>query len=349
MESMQTMVPATAFALLAKPSGRWKSFGLSVLLQSLFVLVLANVGLMFLAPALRRVDLQGSVRLIAPESWRAPAAPRPIARLRNASPPAPEVTLRQETGVVTAPPPVSLPVPKADAPRTIQPSTPVPAVSPQKFSYAERSPKPGVPRTVATTNFGGSPAADTGGLARQVKTGGFGDSEGLQGNPTGKKSLLASIGSFDLPAGPGLGNGARGAKGVRAAGFGNEQLEGPMKGQGGLQSANFASGLATTSDPPKRPLPTAAAATESPVLLLSKPALAYTAEARQRKIEGDVELEVEFYASGKIRVLRVVHGLGYGLDEAAVSAAEQIRFTPARRDGQPVDSQGRLRMVFRLS
>jgi TonB family protein len=83
--------------------------------------------------------------------------------------------------------------------------------------------------------------------------------------------------------------------------------------------------------------------------LLSKPTPAYTAEARQKKIEGDVELDVEFTASGQIHVLRVVQGLGYGLDEAAVTAAQQIRFNPARRDGQPVDSHGRLRIVFRLS
>jgi len=88
---------------------------------------------------------------------------------------------------------------------------------------------------------------------------------------------------------------------------------------------------------------------DTPVSLLSKPTPVYTAEARQKKIEGDVELDVEFTASGQIHVLRVLQGLGYGLDEAAVAAAQQIRFNPARRDGQPVDSHGRLRIVFRLS
>ena len=83
--------------------------------------------------------------------------------------------------------------------------------------------------------------------------------------------------------------------------------------------------------------------------MLSKPAPSYTIEARQRKIEGDVELEVEFTATGQVRVIRVVQGLGYGLDESAVKAAEKIRFAPARRDGQAVDAQGRLKIVFRLS
>ena len=41
---------------------------------------------------------------------------------------------------------------------------------------------------------------------------------------------------------------------------------------------------------------------------------------------------------GRLRVLRVVQGLGYGLDEQAVKAAEQIKFKPASQEGQRVDS-----------
>jgi TonB family protein len=83
--------------------------------------------------------------------------------------------------------------------------------------------------------------------------------------------------------------------------------------------------------------------------VLTKPTPNYTSEARQRKIEGDVELDVEFSATGHVHVIRVLQGLGYGLDEAAIKAAENIRFAPARRDGQAVDAHGRLRIVFRLS
>ena len=39
------------------------------------------------------------------------------------------------------------------------------------------------------------------------------------------------------------------------------------------------------------------------------------------KIEGEVLLEVTFEATGKLHVLRVVRGLGHGLDDAAVRAA----------------------------
>jgi TonB family protein len=75
----------------------------------------------------------------------------------------------------------------------------------------------------------------------------------------------------------------------------------------------------------------------------------YTDEARSMKIQGEVLLEVVLEASGKLRILRVVRGLGHGLDDAAVRAAEQIRFKPALRDGQPADSTAVLHIIFQLA
>jgi TonB family protein len=49
-----------------------------------------------------------------------------------------------------------------------------------------------------------------------------------------------------------------------------------------------------------------------------------------------------------MQVTRVVTGLGFGLDEQAMEAAKRIRFTPAQRDGQPVDFPARVRIEFRL-
>ena len=86
-----------------------------------------------------------------------------------------------------------------------------------------------------------------------------------------------------------------------------------------------------------------------PVEILSKPAPAYTAEARRLKKEGEVLLEVVFTASGEVRVISVLQGLGYGLDESAVAAAKQLKFRPAKRDGQPVDSTAKLHIVFQLA
>jgi TonB family protein len=87
----------------------------------------------------------------------------------------------------------------------------------------------------------------------------------------------------------------------------------------------------------------------TPAEIISKPVPAYTPEARAQRIEGEVLLEVVFEASGKLRVLRVVRGLGHGLDDAAVRAAEQIRFKPALKDGQPSDSTAVVHIIFQLA
>jgi TonB family protein len=50
-----------------------------------------------------------------------------------------------------------------------------------------------------------------------------------------------------------------------------------------------------------------------------------------------------------VQVIRVVSGLGHGLDEAAMQAARQIRFRPALRNGQPVDFHAHVRIEFRLA
>jgi TonB family protein len=85
-----------------------------------------------------------------------------------------------------------------------------------------------------------------------------------------------------------------------------------------------------------------------PVDILDKPRPKYTAEARNLGIEGDVVVDVVFLADDTVQVNRVVSGLGHGLDEAAVRAAQQIKFKPAIRDGQPVDFPARVRIEFRL-
>ena len=83
--------------------------------------------------------------------------------------------------------------------------------------------------------------------------------------------------------------------------------------------------------------------------LLSKPPAEYTSEARQLKVQGDVVLRVTFTASGRVVVQGVVHALGHGLDEEARRVAEQIRFRPATRNGQPVDLTTNITSSFQLA
>ncbi|MBM3774820.1 MAG: energy transducer TonB [Acidobacteria bacterium] len=105
--------------------------------------------------------------------------------------------------------------------------------------------------------------------------------------------------------------------------------------------------VAIESAEKRRPAAAAQAAFE-PVEILSKPRPAYTAEARAARIEGAVELEILFGASGELRVLRVVRGLGSGLNESAIEAARQIRFKPATRDGVPADFTALVQVIFQM-
>jgi TonB family protein len=111
--------------------------------------------------------------------------------------------------------------------------------------------------------------------------------------------------------------------------------------QGGFANA------AAVETPHARPL--AAQPKLVPVEIISKPNPIYTQEARDLKIEGEVLLEVVFAAAGQLRVVRVERGLGHGLDEAAIHAAQQIRYKPALRDGQPYDSVATLHVRFQLA
>jgi protein TonB len=62
----------------------------------------------------------------------------------------------------------------------------------------------------------------------------------------------------------------------------------------------------------------------------------YTSEGRQASVEGVVKLEITVDESGRVTAVRVLKGLGFGLDEAAVAAARQWTFKPATKCGKPV-------------
>ncbi|MGA9472237.1 MAG: energy transducer TonB, partial [Terriglobales bacterium] len=86
-----------------------------------------------------------------------------------------------------------------------------------------------------------------------------------------------------------------------------------------------------------------------PAEITFKPRPIYTDEGRQMKVEGEVLLNVVFTANGQITIKGVVHGLGHGLDESAIRAAEKIQFKPALKDGQPTDFPAVLHILFQLA
>ena len=67
------------------------------------------------------------------------------------------------------------------------------------------------------------------------------------------------------------------------------------------------------------------------------------------RIEGEVLVQAVLEATGKVQVLKVVRGLGHGLDEEAIRKAAEIRFKPATRDGLPSDSTVVLHIIFQLA
>jgi periplasmic protein TonB len=74
----------------------------------------------------------------------------------------------------------------------------------------------------------------------------------------------------------------------------------------------------------------------------------YTEEARRLGIRGDVVMEIVVKRDGRVGDVRVLQGLGHGLDERAVAAVRQWTFSPATRRGAPVDVMVEVAMEFKL-
>lgn len=81
---------------------------------------------------------------------------------------------------------------------------------------------------------------------------------------------------------------------------------------------------------------------------ISTPDPDYTEEARRTKTQGTCILGLIVDAEGHPRDIRVVRGLGSGLDAKAVEAVERWRFDPAKKDGKPVNVQISVEVSFRL-
>ena len=335
----------------------------SVVFHIFFILLLITVGKLAPQPRVQPVEITHSTPLIAPTMPRVvPKITLPplkvLAELRT--PPKLVVPPPPEPPKVEPPKVEPKPVEVAKAP---QPPAPVP--KPKKeivtdtFAPATEVIKPVEPKKkeVVTNTFasGSSEPPTVNKPAREVQTGGFGDPNGLPGASDKKSKLtVASIGSFNLPSGAGNGNGTGGSHGVRgtvaSAGFG-DGVAGPGSGdhgrKGTVTQGGFGEVTATGSGGPR--IRTESKPEVTPVEIQFKPRPVYTEEARKLHVEGEVLLEVLFGAAGEIRVQRVVRGLGHGLDESAQRAAQQVRFTPAKRDGRPYDSLATVHIVFQLA
>lgn len=184
----------------------------------------------------------------------------------------------------------------------------------------------------------------------KVQVGDFGDPRGATAPAVAERSNVPRYGSFDSgssrqaalapPSAPNTG--------------GFAELDGPAAAGGDAAQTRI---RINSFDPPAPPhhLPLAGKppAPEKfavqPPLILSHPQPAYTALAQRNRVEGDVVLQAILRSDGTVRILHVIRGLGYGLDQSARAAAEQLRFRPALRNGQPVDWTVLLHISFRLA
>ena len=339
------------FSPLPDGNSRLRSFGAGLGLEFIALTLLVVIP-MLLPQRLEVVTKYWITPVAAPhiEAWKPQPAPKPtprpepvkqpvIVKVAKEIPPAPIVPPKPRimTPVFTSPI-----AKRATAKKDVRPDDlvvkPVPV-------YADKAP----------TSLGSSAIPTLKRPREAVQTGGFGDPNGVPVNPSSHGSPnIATLGSYDLPPGPGQGNGTGGAKGARgvvaSAGFGNGVATGGTGGNrsGGVQQGVFADESPAAAAPKVKPAANANPRNE-PVEILFKPHPQYTEQARQKKIEGDVLLQVIFTASGQVQVEKVIRGLGYGLDETAQAAAHQIQFKPARQDGQPVDFSGIVHITFELA
>jgi TonB family protein len=345
-----SQVSGLTLGLLPETRTRWGRFIFSYGIQSVALAAFLIVTIMYpemLEMPLHDYHFIGLVNTPPPVPQK-PAPIRNFVKMVMAVPrpnalrvPAEIVPTRRNVPTDVAPPKVTLAASKQDLPDL----------------------KPIIPRQLVKTNTfsSGSSATPTMAAAPQkVQTGGFGDPNGVPAQDNhGRPVTIAQAGSFDMPMGPGYGNGTGGAHGARgvvaSAGFGNGIATGDgsgsvsgSRGNGAVRQAGFGDGGVTTSAPQH-------VASAEPVIktvpaeIIFKPKPVYTDEGRKLGVEGEVLLDVVFASNGQIRVVKVVRGLGHGLDESAIHAAEKMQFKPALRNGQPADFEAVVHVVFQLA
>lgn len=89
-------------------------------------------------------------------------------------------------------------------------------------------------------------------------------------------------------------------------------------------------------DPNSVPIPVEEYLISSPPQLIDSFKPQYPREARDRNIEGAVRVEILIDRQGNVRDAKVIQGLGFGTEEAALEAARRLRFKPAEASGQAV-------------
>ncbi len=79
------------------------------------------------------------------------------------------------------------------------------------------------------------------------------------------------------------------------------------------------------------------------------PSPSYSEEAGKRQVQGVVLMEATVTTEGRVRDIRVLKSLGYGLDEIAINTVRGWRLRPAvDPDGTPVPARTMIEVTYRL-
>ena len=357
-------IPAR-LALLPEPKPNWGRVGVSAILQ------MCILGFFILVPLLYPEGMKTAIHFYSTTPIAQPMTEVPVA-----PPPPPPPKAKAPKVVVKQPDPTPVEPVKLNpqqphifanlaTPKTVQPKiekieAKVPDVTPTleavKIETKDTGPKrPKDDVKVGNLGTGSAAPATVKAPIDKVQTGGFGDPNGVAGKGDPNHATNVNrLGSPALPGGEGYGNGTGGKNGipgtVASTGFGNGTAVPPTSSgkKGTVVAGNFGNAADASADAPKKKTGPAGPA-DTPPEILGKPRPEYTAEGRSMRIEGDVVVDLVFLANGSVQIIRVVSGLGHGLDDAAVRAAQQIKFKPAKRQGESVDFPARVRIEFRLA
>jgi TonB family protein len=141
-------------------------------------------------------------------------------------------------------------------------------------------------------------------------------------------------------SGPGKGGGIGDGDGTSIGpGRGPGAGPGANGGMGGGPDGGIGPGTGSHTGGPGFTLP----------VLLEDPKPPYSEEARKARAEGILILSVVIRTDGRVGGIRIVKGLGYGLDESAIrTVAERWRFRPAMSGGRAVEFPATIEVTFRL-
>lgn len=348
------------FGLLEDGQNRWGSFGVSMMTNVAILILLVLIGAVHHQVVVKKMQADALLFPVEP-----PKPPKPVVpKVKVVAPPKVELAKIEPPKITPPKPEIKLPDPvKLDVPK------PVPFIPPAPPKAVAPPPAPKLggfdsPKPTLVANNQTKPAPTTGG---------FGDPHGVAPNPNANRAAtIAAVGSLNAAPGTGSGAGAARKGSVQGVNFGAGVTNGVPGGtsHGAVASAGFANGVigGTPGGTGKGlgqagtagfgsgavgghgvQVAQAAEPAFTPPVVISEPKARYTSEAEQARVQGEVTLQVRFLANGSVEVIRVVNGLGHGLDEEARHVAESIRFKPAMKNGQPVDHTTLIHVTFQLA